>query len=101
HRQQRAPPPSLHDALPIWAAPPLCWRNQRATCACFKAGTRRVPSETEAVGGRLAVPRVTGRGEARDRRRVAALRHVDAHGDPPGDRKSTRLNSSHLGISYA
>src|SRR5262245_65790425 len=37
-------------------------------------------------------------------RGVLALRHADggAHQAPPGaDRKSTRLNSSHLGISYA
>src|SRR5205814_7972938 len=32
---------------------------------------------------------------------VAALRPPEAPHPVPGDRKSTRLNSSHLGISYA
>src|SRR5262245_63726159 len=31
----------------------------------------------------------------------AAAQDLDAAVDSPGDRKSTRLNSSHLGISYA
>src|SRR5436853_832205 len=44
-----------------------------------------------------------------DRQRVGLVSGFDArlrqeiadHGQPPQDRKSTRLNSSHLGISYA
>src|SRR5437899_9698797 len=39
----------------------------------------------------------------REREAVVRLRHVEHHLVLPGDldRKSTRLNSSHLGISYA
>src|SRR5688500_20063300 len=33
--------------------------------------------------------------------RRVLVRHPDYAGDDPGDRKSTRLNSSHLVISYA
>src|SRR5258705_5929144 len=64
---------SLHDALPIY-----CFRlNQRVG-----SGARR---------------RWNGAGhcEGSDRRRHAVSRGQDQ------DRKSTRLNSSHLGISYA
>src|SRR5256885_11183156 len=54
----------------------------------------------------LALGLVQGGVGARDERlrRVAVhgtLRHADADGHPPADRKSTRLNSSHLVISYA
>src|SRR5437899_8948535 len=33
--------------------------------------------------------------------RDEVIRHADVEGDSLKDRKSTRLNSSHLGISYA
>src|SRR5262245_62605915 len=62
---------SLHDALPIWRQ-------------------RHSPLHAE-PGGRSR------------RRHGARLQHVEQH-DETGDqvdRKSTRLNSSHLGISYA
>src|SRR5262245_64669887 len=64
---------SLHDALPIWLS-----RNQ---------------PRPRRPGGRLLPP--------------ARARAPRAHGQPSRrprsatDRKSTRLNSSHLGISYA
>src|SRR3712207_7614724 len=65
---------SLHDALPIYAVLEL-------------VGLRPV---TQA-------PRVPG--ELRRRIRPAPLDH--GRPDPGGDRKSTRLNSSHANISYA
>src|SRR5256885_9700523 len=67
---------SLHDALPIWRRPVGC-RNAR-------------------VGDELAAAALQLRGDPRRRQPQPAL------GRPGGaDRKSTRLNSSHLVISYA
>src|SRR5947199_7927800 len=59
-----------------------------ASCGVPCAGERREPGGHPVGGGELC--RVAERRQDRDRpRRVGA------------DRKSTRLNSSHLGISYA
>src|SRR5437899_8300854 len=66
---------SLHDALPIYPPP------------------RRHPLAARPV--HRAVQGTVRRPLADDERRVQALRQ------PAADRKSTRLNSSHLGISYA
>src|SRR2546430_7623739 len=65
---------SLHDALPI----------------SFLVHARQESGVPAQAVGPGPVPLVPGR-----------LRHL--HGDPPrrGDRKSTRLNSSHSQISYA
>src|SRR3712207_7242495 len=69
---------SLHDALPISRAPRGC-RRRRAW-------------------RRSASPRST----ARRRGRTAARTPPPRPGSrTPGDRKSTRLNSSHANISYA
>src|SRR5256885_11156577 len=65
---------SLHDALPIWGT--LSAPYARAAAAVF---------------GRASIP--TG---ARDQSRQTDFRHGEVT-----DRKSTRLNSSHLVISYA
>src|SRR5690242_21915210 len=62
---------SLHDALPIWDG-----AQSRA-----------------AQGGRGAHPR--------SREAAARLRRGEVCGRSGGDRKSTRLNSSHMSISYA
>src|SRR4051812_49736491 len=64
-------PLSLHDALPI------------------------LPQHLRAYRDRLVGDRhdVLGAPEAVD--------HVDVHAGPLRDRKSTRLNSSHMSISYA
>src|SRR3712207_8879428 len=71
---------SLHDALPIWAA---TWRTRSP--ACCGCSCRRSPPCGERPhrerSGSLVVERLT---------------------EPSvGDRKSTRLNSSHANISYA
>src|SRR3712207_9354177 len=62
---------SLHDALPI----------------CF-------PSRT-------GIARVRALGEARLEYRTAPVDAMTGGGDVAGDRKSTRLNSSHANNSYA
>src|SRR5437868_11418917 len=63
---------SLHDALPI--------------CRVARGASRR--------GRRCCAPRVAPGSAARDG-------GPDARPDPGADRKSTRLNSSHVSISYA
>src|SRR5690242_21233356 len=76
---------SLHDALPIYQEP-------RARHLRLRQGHRP---------GRAALD--AGPEHARGRRREVALR-PDQQGqrhDVPLDRKSTRLNSSHMSISYA
>src|SRR3989454_9252813 len=67
----------------------------------------RAPRPVELVGVQLDRQAVApGRGEDRPRlghaEHAGLAEHVARHGEPlPGDRKSTRLNSSHLVISYA
>src|SRR2546426_7826289 len=65
---------SLHDALPIW---PLLWKWD---------GQERSPHQVH--------------GE-RTPRTFCAPCALEPQDGPPPDRKSTRLNSSHLVISYA
>src|SRR5256885_3407248 len=65
---------SLHDALPISGV---------------------------GAGDREARPRGSLVHRERLARRIGVKDRVMDHGDPTGDRKSTRLNSSHLVISYA
>src|SRR5690349_24125257 len=69
---------SLHDALPI-----LTTRSTRS--ACMGSAARRCPGPRRGVfgGARGSEPRRMG------------------NGAPARDRKSTRLNSSHVEISYA
>src|SRR5207253_8925169 len=73
---------SLHDALPIcWTR----WSGDRSRVATGEPDERR---------GRAAAP---SQGAAPARRRPRPRRAAL----PRGDRKSTRLNSSHVAISYA
>src|SRR5207253_3599465 len=79
---------SLHDALPIFRAPGARRRGRLG-----HAGAARChrPPPGRGGGGRARLP-VRGRSHRRRR-----------GGPPPPaqDRKSTRLNSSHVAISYA
>src|SRR5207253_11136348 len=80
---------ALHDALPI-SQPPADWRT---------------PSAVKPTVGRRAHPRwrrYQDRGRFRRRHRwqpTSATSPILV--SPPSDRKSTRLNSSHVAISYA
>src|SRR5205814_8761980 len=83
---------SLHDALPIW--------QERQLRLLRHGRHRNVRSPDRRRRLRL---RLEPEGVHRPQRRVAHLqrargRHLREH---ERDRKSTRLNSSHLGISYA
>src|SRR5262245_65162043 len=83
---------SLHDALPIFGL-------QRRDIGEEVAAARIFPVGEQPAGE--AVRRLLGQ-PGGDRHRFIMMRRIEvpAH-DPQGDRKSTRLNSSHLGISYA
>src|SRR5439155_7703796 len=82
---------SLHDALPIFCTSSSCWcrpARGRVGNACH------TPRDVLAVDDALAGPPLrdrAGDGAARVRLLLRG----------PQDRKSTRLNSSHVAISYA
>src|SRR5205814_9967907 len=83
--------PSLHDALPIWTA---------------AAHARQADRRDDRDWREQCAPAARSGGRHRLRERPArgtAVRLRFEPGDPCAqrDRKSTRLNSSHLGISYA
>src|SRR5207249_11734373 len=91
------PPPytlSLHDALPIWS---MAWR----------AAVRRLERQRGDREGRrrtlLPTPVHARTSPDRGRGLVGTLRLLELALFPAcnGDRKSTRLNSSHVSISYA
>src|SRR5205814_7314045 len=92
---------SLPDALPIW--------THRDAVAAVHAGG--VGEDDVVLGRDVSIEAAAGNG---DRERVLMVRaagldalvtedalRVVAHVQLVVDRKSTRLNSSHLGISYA
>src|SRR5205814_8744342 len=75
---------SLHDALPI----------------SFPGIAEVTPSSIQGVHIRRNPDRWSRR-HIQARVRAQPLEHPEDHGGDVRDRKSTRLNSSHLGISYA
>src|SRR5207244_11618125 len=79
-------PLSLHDALPIYTHADSCgrWRSARAALAERRAP--HGPEEARCADGVFRLSRQHPRNSRRSK---------------PGDRKSTRLNSSHQIISYA
>src|SRR5690242_21532091 len=81
---------SLHDALPI--SFPDVWRGaQRTESAPVRKPDRKYRGQGGAgwIGPALLAPFVSRR------------RHPPSHPGKAADRKSTRLNSSHMSISYA
>src|SRR5207253_8083239 len=91
-------PLSLYDALPISAAPDdrnTAWLQSRST-ADAPAGTCQVRRLFQpAFPVRAGIARVI------KETRPKPQKTMDPHACPPVDRKSTRLNSSHVAISYA
>src|SRR5205814_9405035 len=87
---------SLHDALPIFATPssfPDMKLSQRIYLGLLLGAALPVWSQVSNSPSQPVAAYGEGTGaENTDDRMVAP---------PPVDRKSTRLNSSHLGISYA
>src|SRR5690606_42111931 len=93
----RIPPLSLHDALPILEErAPLRIRPLVGVCP------EAVALGLEEVGRQSlgAVPVVESQRSRRGRDRHAGADRASQRAPPP-DRKSTRLNSSHVKISYA
>src|SRR5207253_9052363 len=95
-----APPPtplsplSLHDPLPISTASRAAARAEGGVPARERGAAGGGPAQPPgARGGARAPRRRRGRGAARAEERAA--------GPAREDRKSTRLNSSHVAISYA
>src|SRR3712207_8586303 len=81
---------SLHDALPI------CGEGRRPERTVARRRVRRQPDPDRArLRGRPLLHAPRRAGPARDRPVLGSVR------TRVGDRKSTRLNSSHANISYA
>src|SRR5205814_8716601 len=87
--------PSLHDALPILRAKPITAPPREAYKAYFGGSGEREPSTTvvfvDILNNVLLKNKEIGK-------QVVPIIPDEAR---TLDRKSTRLNSSHLGISYA
>src|SRR5205814_9650883 len=94
-------PPSLHDALPISTAgraPPVhegkhgdCQHHHHHRGKRDEGGNSHLPQEP--------IADLTAAQHSHTNRHSSKGDHSDL-ARPPSDRKSTRLNSSHLGISY-
>src|SRR5699024_12533280 len=91
------PPPSLHDALPIYEADRRPQGAQRAE-GFDDGGDEVAADDAESHGIEEPVP-----AHSLAHHLVGRLhRHPDEEAvGEEGDRKSTRLNSSHVSISYA
>src|SRR5205814_10131356 len=92
---------SLHDALPILYC--LCCRsNSLRCCLSLSAGEKDFFSDFTLVTLVASVSLVEEVSSVEPVRRLKRELERDGVSIPnPEDRKSTRLNSSHLGISYA
>src|SRR5690606_41920609 len=94
-------PLSLHDALPIWILPAVDVSVDRIDDALTVPANHRVGILPERFGHFAVV--VTARPDANDPLSLL-VRVLDLPVDPVAafrrDRKSTRLNSSHVKISY-
>src|SRR5690606_41259160 len=90
-------PLSLHDALPICHVPDAVDQALDDLLACVVQPPRSARQSTS----HLALDAADHATDLVDRRRHSGLGAVDRVGDRGPDRKSTRLNSSHVKISYA
>src|SRR5690606_41444773 len=89
----RVPTLSLHDALPISAS------RHRRVCARDWRDHGRI---RDLQGGAAGTPAVPGVGPYRaGLRHATGVQHLSRVVSQTSDRKSTRLNSSHVKISYA
>src|SRR5205814_10608890 len=101
HGPPPAPPYtlSLHDALPIWFSPYVTARSARSATVIPR---RNASFPSSRPKGALYMTSTLANGRGRQNRSHDSIHHADEARAPAAiDRKSTRLNSSHLGISYA
>src|SRR5690606_41462772 len=89
---------SLHAALPISPAQPLGLRELRVRVVRLR---RQRPQQVDAGGEQLVAAVLGELGEQGPRRRGVVDNLVQRDRVDVIDRKSTRLNSSHVKISYA
>src|SRR5699024_12098301 len=96
--RRRTTSPSLHDALPIWvsAVDQNPDRQIEVLGQCHKTFTDTISGKSRAK--RYALTELMDYIRDGDTVRVASM---DRLGRDTRDRKSTRLNSSHVSISYA
>src|ERR1039458_125856 len=99
-----APTPPHADALLNRGSALASLGRGEQALADFDAALALMPSHPAALYNRgnalSALGRYVEALAAFDRALAAAPNHVKAWNNRGGDRKSTRLNSSHLGISY-
>src|SRR5699024_12142434 len=97
----RCSPLSLHDALPIWRSVGIVIAFLAGIVACLVA----MPV-SRFIQRRIVSSRQSSSIEANQVTTVSQVLHLAIQGAPTGvtvvdqDRKSTRLNSSHVSISY-
>src|SRR5205814_10231833 len=95
HRHRNTLP--LHDALPIWPLVDTDVRRRQIPAHAFDAAPLKIQSRRI---GRFDQVDFLARTRADVTDENPSARRVVRH-PVRADRKSTRLNSSHLGISYA
>src|SRR5690606_39842096 len=95
-RSPQPPPLSLHVALPIWEQPSPPTRSPSSQRS--PSSTRPFPQDDADSGSEGAFRRARRSARTREPEPLEGTRRV-ARGKR--DRKSTRLNSSHVKISYA
>src|SRR5205814_3494355 len=95
------PPLSLHDALPIWLSPAAIAQLKRIRRGILRRPEPPpplLPVKRLTLGG-LVYTSIFNQSDRRKNVRDLLSAFLLAFRDRPEDRKSTRLNSSHLGIS--
>src|SRR5205814_9671065 len=90
---------SLHDALPISTR--AAWLSSQVTTAISASEAATTPSRTAPAVGERRSFGMSGPLTATKKNAGRKMATVATAAPAGPDRKSTRLNSSHLGISYA
>src|SRR5207249_12012406 len=99
-----APPPrftlSLHDALPIWGMS-HDFNNVLQAILGYAQLVKQNPRDAEFVNRSLSIVESAALDGSEMVRRIQTFARLRPEEQFVADRKSTRLNSSHVSISYA